>query len=74
MAGKGKIRLPALQRHGFVRTHRKGDVRVGALELRGLERLHVVDGLGEPLAQFLKGLSVSGVDGTSLWVTRGHSP
>ena len=36
---------------------REGDVlRVGAFELRGLERFHVVDGLRQPLPQFLEGL------------------
>src|SRR5206468_961197 len=42
--------LLALHGDGLVGTGREGDVLgVGALELLGLERFHIVDGLGEPL-------------------------
>ena len=49
--------LLALQRHGVGRADRKGDVAgVGAVELRRLERLYIVDGFRNPLLQFLKAL------------------
>src|ERR1700739_3425167 len=47
----------SLQGNGGVGADREGDVLgVATLELRRLERLDIVDGLGEPLPQFLKGL------------------
>src|SRR5579871_2307696 len=53
---RGEELLP-LQRDGAVGAGREGDVLlIGALELRGLERLDVVDGPGETLPQFLKRL------------------
>src|SRR3954454_12692821 len=54
---KAAGKLLALQRHGIARASREGDVfAIGAVELRRLERFDVVDGFGEPLPQFVKGL------------------
>src|SRR5690348_9443813 len=53
---RGEELLP-LQRDGAIGAGREGDVLlIGAIELRGLERLHIVDGFCQPLLQFLKGL------------------
>src|SRR5437868_11258065 len=47
----------ALQRQGIVRANREGDLLgVGAFELRRLERLHIVDGFGDPLLEFIERL------------------
>ena len=52
-----KEELLARQGPGLARTARKGDLfDIAAFELRGRERLDVVDGPGEPLLQFLKAL------------------
>ena len=63
--------LLACQRRGLVGTGRKRHLPgFPAIELGRLERLHIVDGFGQPLLQFLEGLFGSGVDGTSLPVRR----
>src|SRR5262249_1379222 len=52
---EGRDVLLALQRHRGVRTGGEGDLPdLAALELRRLERLYIIDGLRQPLAQFLE--------------------
>src|SRR5690348_2879784 len=54
---EGGEELLALQRQLVVRPGREGDVAaVGPVELRRFECLHIVDDLGDALAQFLKAL------------------
>src|ERR1700730_6701952 len=47
----------SLQRHAFGGADRKGDIAAfSALELLRLERLYIIDGVSEPLLQFIERL------------------